>query len=533
MATRSSGMNTGGLHVFLSYRRSDCQAQANGLHDGLSHRLPAANIFMDMDSIPYGVDFEEHIRSAIEQCDIVLVLIGDNWLDVSEATGRRRIDEAEDFVRLEVENALKLRSVRVIPVLVEGAVMPRAAELPESIRRLARLNAIELSDRRWKSDVERLARLLEDLGSQPPPRQEQTPASIRLADIDGSSVKTALGALPAEFQTKDVSEHAAVVAAHGDASQARNYHAMIGTFIARNCESLGVRSLGKSSNGRGERWGRIRQLENVSQVPPASAFSAVPLAATQPAPFPHRTQPQAPYAPPSTPSEQRSGRASPGQHIVRILMILLPVFSFGFAAWVPSAWAATKAQTKRRRHALFAATALLITAMVVATPLMGSAPVDEGSTNAAGPADDLGVGLILLAMVGGTWLAVVNRNAGITASPREAHLGEVPGAAPVLQQRQTRARYHELVRSDPSLARDMKVGRPDLTRDFDDGGLVDFNHVPDWVLVNHAGLTPEEARRTVETRERLGRLSGLEDLVVFADVNPEKLERLRERALFL
>src|SRR4051795_4969997 len=74
--------------VFISYRRSDCQPQANGLHDGLRHRLPNASVFMDIDSIPYGVDFEQHIRAEINKCDVVLVLIGDNWLDHVEETGR-------------------------------------------------------------------------------------------------------------------------------------------------------------------------------------------------------------------------------------------------------------------------------------------------------------------------------------------------------------------------------------------------------------------------------------------------------------
>ena len=92
--------------MFISYRRSDCQPQANGLHDGLSHRLESATIFMDIDSIPPGVEFEQHIRQEIEICDVVLVLIGDNWLDPhlpARTTGR--IDDPDDFVRLEIESA--------------------------------------------------------------------------------------------------------------------------------------------------------------------------------------------------------------------------------------------------------------------------------------------------------------------------------------------------------------------------------------------------------------------------------------------
>ncbi|MEZ0578141.1 toll/interleukin-1 receptor domain-containing protein [Nocardioides sp. MH1] len=171
------------LRIFISYRRSDCQSQANGLHDGLSHRLRDASIFMDIDSIPAGVDFEQHIRREIETCDVVLVLIGDNWLDPRPGSSKRRIDESNDFVRLEIENALESPRVRTIPVLVEGARMPDMEELPKSIRRLARINAIEMDDMRWKSDLERLSRLLVTV-------QEQQQSGEPLGSPDVTRVAT-------------------------------------------------------------------------------------------------------------------------------------------------------------------------------------------------------------------------------------------------------------------------------------------------------------------------------------------------------
>ena len=128
-AVAGLGLN-GKQHIFISYRHSDCQAQANGLHDGLVHRLRNASLFMDLDSIPPGVDFEQHIRDEIRRSDVILVMIGDNWLDDRPGTNRRRIDEPNDFVRLEIENALAMPGVRIIPVLVEGAQMPAAEELP-------------------------------------------------------------------------------------------------------------------------------------------------------------------------------------------------------------------------------------------------------------------------------------------------------------------------------------------------------------------------------------------------------------------
>src|SRR5207342_2077869 len=117
-------------------------------------------------SIPPGVDFEEHVRDEIEICDVVLILIGDDWLSATTYEGSRRIDDPDDFVRLEIESALASPRVSLVPVLVEGAAMPRPAELPESIRPMARINAIELSDQRWSSDIERLATVIRELEAQ-------------------------------------------------------------------------------------------------------------------------------------------------------------------------------------------------------------------------------------------------------------------------------------------------------------------------------------------------------------------------------
>jgi hypothetical protein len=144
------------LRIFLSYRRNDCQPQANGLYDGLKNRLPDARVFMDIDGIPAGADFEEYIRREISVCDVVLVMIGDNWLDARPNSDVRRIDEPGDFVRLEIESALASAQVRTFPVLVEGTLMPGPEQLPQSISRLARLQAVELDDRRWRGDLEHL-----------------------------------------------------------------------------------------------------------------------------------------------------------------------------------------------------------------------------------------------------------------------------------------------------------------------------------------------------------------------------------------
>ncbi len=135
---------------------------------------------MDVDTIPPGTDFEEFIRNWIENADVILVLIGDNWLDRDDE-GRRRLDHPDDFVRLEIQAALE-QGRKIVPVMVEGAVMPRATDLPESIRGLVRIQSFELSDGRWISDLERLVQVIDSARagpSLPVTRQPPAPAPRR------------------------------------------------------------------------------------------------------------------------------------------------------------------------------------------------------------------------------------------------------------------------------------------------------------------------------------------------------------------
>lgn len=169
------------MRGFISYRRGDSQAEANGLLDGLRHRLPEWKLYMDVDSIPGGVDFEEHIRQEIESCDVVLVVIGPDWLDVRPEKDIRRIEADGDYVRLEIECALTAPSATVIPVLVGGAEMPIGAELPDSIRGLARRNAVGLDRRRWSADLEGLSRQLGELK-----HKQTSPPKVSTLSAQGS-----------------------------------------------------------------------------------------------------------------------------------------------------------------------------------------------------------------------------------------------------------------------------------------------------------------------------------------------------------
>lgn len=154
--------------VFISYRRDDTSGHAGRLADALGARFGRRRVFMDIDAISPGVDFEERINQALASCDAALVLIGDDWLTLRTPDGRRRLDDPEDFVRKEAAAALARPGVTVVPVLVEGAKMPPADRLPPDIAALARRHAFELSDTRWRYDVGRLADLVDDAARRGP-----------------------------------------------------------------------------------------------------------------------------------------------------------------------------------------------------------------------------------------------------------------------------------------------------------------------------------------------------------------------------
>jgi TIR domain len=134
---------------------------AGRLSDELGRRFGDEHVFMDVDKIEPGVDFTEAINKAVGSCDVLIAIIGPQWLTRCDARGRRRLDAPEDYVRLEIEAALK-RNVRVIPALVEGALMPASDDLPPELSELATRNCIQLGDGvRWRYDVEGLIRALE------------------------------------------------------------------------------------------------------------------------------------------------------------------------------------------------------------------------------------------------------------------------------------------------------------------------------------------------------------------------------------
>lgn len=157
--------------IFISYRRQDSAGYAGRLFDRLSNRFGQSSIFMDIDAIELGVDFVQKIREAVSSCDVLLAVIGPSWLSATNASGRRRLSDPNDFVRVEVLTALQ-RDIRVIPLLVQGATIPDEKELPAELAPLARRNGMEIEHASFDSDVNLLITKLEKiLGGTAQPRR--------------------------------------------------------------------------------------------------------------------------------------------------------------------------------------------------------------------------------------------------------------------------------------------------------------------------------------------------------------------------
>ena len=152
---RSSDLQT----IFISYRRDDSEGEAGRLSDDLAQTFQEGSVFMDVNAIQPGRDFRKAIDESIHKCSVLLAVVGRDWLESKNASGQRRLEDETDFVRLEIASALQ-RDIPVVPVLVRGARMPSADQLPADLRELAYRNAVELTHARWKSDVRVLIQAL-------------------------------------------------------------------------------------------------------------------------------------------------------------------------------------------------------------------------------------------------------------------------------------------------------------------------------------------------------------------------------------
>ena len=159
--------------IFICYRREDSQGEAGRIDDRLRPRYGSVRVFRDVYSSPIGTDFPDHLVRTVAACSVMIVVIGRRWLESLLA----RPERPDDWLRIEIRTALGCPGLTVIPVLVQGAVMPRPRELPDDIRALSTIGAHELSDSRWDYDMKRLLAVLDELVGPVPDHAESAPES--------------------------------------------------------------------------------------------------------------------------------------------------------------------------------------------------------------------------------------------------------------------------------------------------------------------------------------------------------------------
>ncbi len=222
-------------------------------------------------------------------------------------------------------------------------------------------------------------------------------------------------------------------------------------------------------------------------------------------------------------------RRGPSRHL---WWALSPAYTLGLVAFIPAVHAAIAL----RRVGLWLWASVLIGADVLAWTLMSSAERNPDGSNT--PAQNAGVIMVLVLAVLSTVHAFRVRDevfagAGMGDKSRSIPVGHDPAIVTSLAARQRRKEAAALAQADPGLALDLRIGRPDLVRDFDDGGLIDVNHVPEAHLVSYLGLTGEQARLIVEVREHMGGFQSVAELSGFAEVPAQRLDAIRDRIVML
>jgi hypothetical protein len=167
--------------IFVCYRRSDSADTVDRIYELLEKDFDRRGLFRDIDSIPLGIDFPSHITRVLEACSVVLVVIGPGWLDARTEDGQRRLDNPRDHVRMEIEAALRVQGLRVIPILVRNASMPRSEQLPDTIQGLVGRSGLSIRPNPdFRGDMFRLARKLrEAIANRTDHRDEPTDPELR------------------------------------------------------------------------------------------------------------------------------------------------------------------------------------------------------------------------------------------------------------------------------------------------------------------------------------------------------------------
>jgi hypothetical protein len=141
--------------VFISYRREDSAPYAGRIQDRLEREFGRDGLFMDVDSIPLGMNFAKLLSEEVAKCGVLLVVIGPHWLDARDENGTRRLESPTDVVRIEIAAALE-REIPVIPILVDNARIPKADQLPSDVRELAWRNGLNVRHDSFRTDMDKL-----------------------------------------------------------------------------------------------------------------------------------------------------------------------------------------------------------------------------------------------------------------------------------------------------------------------------------------------------------------------------------------
>jgi len=166
--------------IFISYRRADSRAIAGRIYDRLVQAFNAENVFKDVDRIPPGSTFADVLDAELSKCNVLLIIIGQNWVNIADKEGKRRLDNPEDFVRIEVERGLSREGLLVIPVLVDEAPVPNPLELPDSLDKLSSLQVVQVRhDPDFHRDMNRLIDFLKVLQHQEASVQSREQAAAR------------------------------------------------------------------------------------------------------------------------------------------------------------------------------------------------------------------------------------------------------------------------------------------------------------------------------------------------------------------
>jgi hypothetical protein len=361
--------------IFISYRRDDSSGHAGRLFDRLADHFGRDRIFMDIDTIEPGEDFVTLIENVVGSCEILVAIIGRHWLSgADEASGW--LHNPNDFVRLEIAIALD-RNIRVIPVLVQRATMPKPQDLPGDLAKFSRRNAVELSDLRWRADVDQLINVLERILVQQEERERLANAA-RQADEEHQCQAGAERLVAEEKQLELAREVARRAAEDRDREAAELERRAVEEQMSHQAQQASI--------------GRTEE----EHVRAAAVEAKLPEAESEPERGLDQTRSEKEHDPRKTDGAEREGAAEQGLHsdpqekeIKSDLSVSTAAPSFGSAALVsgshaiPSFAFATPLQDRRRKRTMLVVIigCISLLAIVVLILLIKTSNGDQQATH--------------------------------------------------------------------------------------------------------------------------------------------------------